>query len=61
MIGKRATFEKLSEHSIYLFYFQLEGNKLRPDKYDWIEGDERVPEGWKIRYMVSQKDSRLLQ
>ena len=22
-----------------------EGKKLRPDKYDWIEGDESVPEG----------------
>ena len=26
-----------------------EGRKLRPDKYDWIEGDESVPEGWKLR------------
>ena len=26
-----------------------EGRKLRPDKYNWIEGDESVPEGWKIR------------
>ena len=29
-----------------------EGKKLRPDKYDWIEGDESVPEGeyWYIYY-----------
>ena len=26
-----------------------EGKKLRPDKYDWLDGDESVPEGWKIR------------
>ena len=26
-----------------------EGNKLRPDKYDWISGNETVPEGWKLR------------
>ena len=26
-----------------------EGKKLRPDKYDWMDGDESVPEGWKIR------------
>ena len=28
---------------------QEEGKKLRPDKYDWLEGDESVPESWKIR------------
>ena len=26
-----------------------EGKKLRPDKYDWIDGDESVPDGWKLR------------
>ena len=26
-----------------------EGNKLRPDKYDWISDNETVPEGWKLR------------
>jgi len=26
-----------------------EGKKLRPDKYDWLDGDESVPDGWKIR------------
>ena len=26
-----------------------EGKKLRPDKYDWLDGDDSVPEGWKIR------------
>ena len=26
-----------------------EGKKLRPDKYDWIDGDDSVPEGWKLR------------
>lgn len=27
----------------------MEGNKLRPDKYNWIEGNESVPENWKLR------------
>ena len=30
--------DKLQEKS------RTEGNKLRPDKYDWIEGNETVPE-----------------
>ena len=29
---------------------EAEGKKLRPDKYDWQEGGESVPDGWKIRY-----------
>jgi len=26
-----------------------ESNKLRKDKYDWIDGDETIPDGWKKR------------
>jgi hypothetical protein len=28
---------------------RVEGNKLRPDKYNWIEGNESVPANWKLR------------
>ena len=29
-----------------------EAKKLCPDKYEWLEGDETVPAGWKYRTVM---------
>ena len=31
---------------------QDEGKRLRPDKYDWLEGVDSVPQGWKVRMVT---------
>ena len=38
---------------------EVEANKLRPNKYNWIEGNESVPEGWKIRQAEINEETRL--
>jgi hypothetical protein len=42
--------QKHIDHILHLT--EAEGKKLRPDKYDWQEGGESVPDGWKIRSVL---------
>jgi hypothetical protein len=41
--------QKHMDHILQLT--EAEGKRLRPDKYDWQEGGDSVPDGWKIRLL----------
>ena len=38
-----------------------EAKKLCPDKYEWLEGDETVPAGWKYRTVMCSNGNTVLK